>query len=904
MSDFSINFVYPWVLLLLIPAIGLALYSYFRTAKKYRRNRNRITSLVLHITVMVLSIFALSGLNFTYNLVNDENELLLVVDASYSNLAAEAQKDDFVRRVIDSSEGTNKVGVVTFGYDQVYAAPLSNDTDEIYSQYKAARKPNTTATDIASALTYARGLFSHPDSAKIVLISDGIETDSNALDAIKSVAASGVCVDTVRYGNEYNDAEVQITEVAFPDYDIAVDMEFEITVRMESRILGTIALSVTDNGESVTAQQVSVGNGAQTVIINHAFSERGLHKLEFKIESTSDTVSENNVYTAYYYIETFEDVLIIANDPSSAAALHDLLEEEGHYVVEIADVHDYAQMPNTLEELRLYDEVVLFNISNIDMPDGFIDILHTYVDELGGGLFTVGGDRVDALTGETIPNAYNRNDMLEDGKPTLYQEMLPVQAINYTPPVGVMIVVDCSGSMTGLIEEAQNGAIEALYSLSDRDWCGIMALNDHYETEQTLLPLTQQNALIEAIRSIEVSGSTSYAPSIEYAGRALSALSEVELRHIVLISDGQPLDSHEGYMEKIRENYARGITFSLIIVGNPSSEENMREAVAAGGGYYYDTVNEDISISTALRQDLGMDEIKEYNPKPFKPTIRTYTSVVHNINDEDIPELGGFYGTKDKTDKSVRTVLTGEYVPIYVQWEYGKGRVGSFMSELSGLPGSWSESWMSDQVGRQLLLNMVDALFPWQSIKYSDLDVETEEDNYRTAVNVYTSLEDGQSIEMTVTGPIPDGEGETPPKYTVVKGKDEGYSRLTFENLQRGVYEVHIRKLGVDGRAIAEYRTFRAFSYSQEYNMWVDEQGATELMQDIARVGRGKVITSPYDVFEGFVEILPDGFDPRTLFIILALVLFLLDIAVRKFKWKWIHELVREHKEKKMSGNE
>ena len=32
---------------------------------------------------------------------------------------------------------------------------------------------------------------------------------------------------------------------------------------------------------------------------------------------------------------------------------------------------------------------------------------------------------------------------------------------------------------------------------------------------------------------------------------------------------------------------------------------------------------------------------------------------------------------------------------------------------------------------------------------------------------------------------------------------------------------------------------------------------------------------------------------------ILVLVLFLLDIAVRKFKFKWIHELVRERKEKR-----
>jgi len=32
--------------------------------------------------------------------------------------------------------------------------------------------------------------------------------------------------------------------------------------------------------------------------------------------------------------------------------------------------------------------------------------------------------------------------------------------------------------------------------------------------------------------------------------------------------------------------------------------------------------------------------------------------------------------------------------------------------------------------------------------------------------------------------------------------------------------------------------------------------------------------------------------------IIAAIVLFLLDVAVRKFKFKWIHEIIRERKEK------
>ena len=36
----------------------------------------------------------------------------------------------------------------------------------------------------------------------------------------------------------------------------------------------------------------------------------------------------------------------------------------------------------------------------------------------------------------------------------------------------------------------------------------------------------------------------------------------------------------------------------------------------------------------------------------------------------------------------------------------------------------------------------------------------------------------------------------------------------------------------------------------------------------------------------------------------MAIVLFLLDVAVRKFKFKWIHEIVRDRKAKKALMNE
>jgi hypothetical protein len=58
-------------------------------------------------------------------------------------------------------------------------------------------------------------------------------------------------------------------------------------------------------------------------------------------------------------------------------------------------------------------------------------------------------------------------------------------------------------------------------------------------------------------------------------------------------------------------------------------------------------------------------------------------------------------------------------------------------------------------------------------------------------------------------------------------------------------------------------------------------------------------LENPSEIFEGFITALNHEYDPRFLFMILALTLFLADVAVRKFKFKWPHEIIREYREKK-----
>ena len=151
MKNFHLYFAYPWFLLLIVLAFAVTLIPYFRLSKRYRRTRNRVTSMVLHLCVMVLAIVTFAGLEFRYEIPNEKNEIILLVDVSDTEEWVRTEREDFIQRVLDDCkhDGFN-VGIVTFGFDQEYAVPLTTEIETIYESYCNAVLPDTSANLSAS----------------------------------------------------------------------------------------------------------------------------------------------------------------------------------------------------------------------------------------------------------------------------------------------------------------------------------------------------------------------------------------------------------------------------------------------------------------------------------------------------------------------------------------------------------------------------------------------------------------------------------------------------------------------------------------------------------------------------------------------------------------------------------
>lgn len=965
MQNFGIQFTYPWLLLLIIPAIGVALIPYFLINKKYRRTRNRIVSIVLHSVIMVLAVSVLAGIKFVYQLPNTQNEVILLVDVSVTESENAEDRDKFVKNVISDGVGGNyKMGVVTFGFDQNYAVHLTNDLDSIYEDYKSADLPDIRATDITAALKYASSLFEFPETAKIVLISDGIETDEiGNSETIRSIVARGIKIDTV-YIPTLENMELELLDIKMPDYhvDSGEECEIVVTVYNSDSVSRTATVTLYDNGKEGESLEAVCPSGASSYTVKHTFADKGLHEISFALSPASSSDSdENNGYRTYIDVQPFNDVLILEGFADQSIELTKFLEENAGYSVTVKTLGVSEDVPKTMDELRAYDQVILNNVSNSDLTaeinKGLDELLYSYVYDFGGGMFTVGGKG----SGDTA-HAYNEEDMRSS---LWYSKMLPVQAVKYTPPMGVMILLDRSGSMADTASTPDGSTklsyatscISGLFTdggetFSERDFFGLMTLTDDVDPVLPLTPRVYQDEIVSAINSVvEPNGGTRFRNAIRRAGAELRAESRIAKRHMIIVTDGEAFDAQD-YEKIIEDNYNNDkITLSVILIGNSENSEagqQMKRATDLGHGYLY-AITSIQDLSRKLKDDLNTPEIKEVNyDEPFYPTVYDpFSPLVKGVEykpeekpegsapgegtpggsapGEDAPEkftnmlnvqLDGFFGVKVRSSDYL--VLTGNYeVPIYAQWNFGKGKVGSFMCDLQRV---WSDAFMSSVSGKAFLVNAFKNLMPMNDIRPSAIGFELDEENYINNLSVFTELGEGERVNGYIVKTEQGSEtgdrislnavtdnGSLPLKdrtffVTTALGEDNEFTRCSFIIRDTGTYKIVLEKCDAAGNVVDGCVTYKSFSYSKEFDVSLTaSKNYKESLMLLAVRGNGACVADiedPWEIYSNFVTAFDRSFDPRILFISIAITLFLLDVAVRKFKFKWIHEIIRDRKNK------
>ena len=859
MSSIELSFENPLYLLLAIPAFAVILLPFFRLPVRRRKTFRKIAPVVLHMIVVTLLVLVISGFTIVRNA--DEKAVMLLVDLSDSTRTVQEDIEDRTTELLELIDEKTPVGVIVFGQTHVYTVEFNDDRSF------TTAKIDTDATDIDSVLEYAASLLPTDRAGQIILLSDGKETDGNADSTALYLASRGVRIDAVYFDTtDLGSDEVQISTLTAPDGAYVGDT-LTFTADIQSNTDTEVTLSLYDNTELIQTLNQTVASGSNVIELTCTAENAGTHAYQLVLETQADTLSQNNQSYAYVNVAGESTVLIIADTIGNAQALEALLSTENTVTTVTA-----RNAPDTIIELCDYDEVILSNVDYDQLPSGYDALLETYVSVYGRSLLAVGGQ-------DTF--------MYGNMGGTALEEMLPVtftlQKDSEAASVALMLVLDCSSSMSQqstYLSVAKQGAIKCVEAMTGNDYVGVISFNSRAYLQSPLIEATDTNkeSLTRTISGLTTNRGTYYTEALQLAHEELLK-SDAEVRHIIFLSDGQPSD--RGYTEAVQNASADGITVSTIGLGYSS---DILETLAAygNGRYYY--VSKASDLPNIMLSETEQVTVSSLITGEFTPVVAKDSELTASVGSVSLPVVYGYLGTTVKEEADAY-ITTEEGHPIYAQWGYGNGTVACFTSDLNG---TWSSVWLLDVAGTAITQAMV-ATTVDEIHHNSSMNARIDVRGQTTDITVTTAGNTENALNLTVAF-----DGST--KSYVLTQTDPSVYTASIKTGQSGVYELMITQTDADESIVDYLETAIAVSYSSEYDAFA--ASGEPLLNTLCSYTDGELYTDMQKLANVQVSSISILFNPMVLFCIIAAVLMLCDIGIRKLRWKDIRNylITRKHK--------
>lgn len=837
MSNTELRFDHPWLLLLLIPALLLILLPYFRLPARRRKTVRQLVPTVLHCVMALLLTLVISGTAFVRT--TDNQAVVLVLDYSASTQPVRAAINEDAKKLQSLIRKNSPVSIVAFGGDQVYDA----------WSFSMLTPANTEASDLSGALEYAATKLPDDRVGRIIVLSDGKQTDNDATTTAQYLRSQGVRIDGMWYNSTTGAEEVQITDFIAPTSGFEGN-DLSFTVELECNTNSTATVTLYDGEEQVYTESMSLNRGTKVLSIDVPQVKAGTHQYRLVLQASDDTVAQNNVGVACVEVVEKPHVLIISGINTDAAPLEKAL--AGSAQVSVCSA---SKPPRKLSELCDYDGTILLNVHADDLPKNYAELLNSYVSEYGRSLVAVGGD-------DTFMYGAMRD--------SLYEDMMPVDlALSRTSEddsVALMLVIDCSLSMSQqstYMSLAKQGAIKCVQGMTENDYVGIISFNQDATVEAPLDKNTDSHKdnLNRIISGLTTSQGTYYTDALALAHQELLK-SEAPIRHILFVSDGGPADTT--YKELIPQIAADGIAMSTIAL---SYESTILSDMAdnCGGSYYFIEESTDLpDIMLSLTQQVS---VNSYMTGTFMPQKTADSALALPGN---LPQVDGYLGTTLKKSAEAHITVAEEH-PLYASWTWGKGTVACFTSCLDP---SWGSGWLAQPA---LLEEIVKHAMPAVH-NDSSLLLTTQPGGCSLLLTVKTPTQDDST--MTVTS------GDVTTNMTCIT---PGTFRGTLKTGSLGAYPITITQYDKDGTVVDTLTTTVTVPVRAEFDAYGDDGQAT--MKSVCLQGGGVLADAPENLSKVSAEAISAVTDFRIPFGIIFVILMLADIIIRKLRWKDIKNL-------------
>lgn len=853
--SYSLELTRPYWLICLVLLL-VVIWFHVRSLSDFPLLQRRI-SMCIRLLIVVLLTLALAGL--ALRSPTRQRMLVVAIDDSQS-LGEEAKEksDEIVGQLREQADDV-QLRFVRFASQpsspvsdpQEWAEPLSDE--------------ERMATDLSAALRISAAAIPPGFVPDVLLLSDGNETRG---DASLAAAAIGVPIHVIPLPTR-DDPEVQLSDLIVPS-QVRQGEPFYLELVVQANHECEAAIDLfrddvkIDSGDQKSTYKLE--KGENRFRIRQSINDRKQVAFAAQVRTESDTLLDNNEATGLVFAAGKPTVLVIDEDTEQIDSFRWALEEQDLRL----EVRPPQGIPKDLAELQKFDCLILSNVPATDMSMNQMDIIRTYVEDLGGGLIMTGGDQAFGLGG------YYK---------TTLETILPVRS-NFEkerekPSLAMVLVIDKSGSMGGqkmeLAKDAAKGAAELL---GPRDQIGVIAFDDRAEWVSELHSGSDKGFVIDRIATIEAGGGTSIYPALSDAYESLLAAS-AKLKHVILLTDGH---SSPGDFEGLSGDMAASrMTVSSVAVGSQADQELLERIAEIGGGRYYHC--EDPSAVPQIFAKETVEASKSaINELPFMPQVIRPTAVLSGLDLETAPFLLGYVVTRPKpTSEFILASDTGD--PLLSWWRYGLGMSVAYTSDISP---RWAIEWMGwpdfgtfwAQVIRHAMRKS-DSTGAFLSVQRSGEGVKLTLDAVDPLGNFVNDA------DTTLTLISPDRKTEQIELRQVAPGRYES----EFDATRRGAYLMEVRQTTASGGAGLRQNQALVVGYPDELRLQPTDEA---LLEKVAERSGGKYDPAPAEILAADERTARRRLSLWPYLLMTALGLFVVDVLLRRIDFSVVRFLPRK----------
>ena len=742
-------------------AVGFVALRLTAISPRTHRLRRVLTELWLSFATLAAGAAA-AGLELGRPL--DKMTVLLAVDRSRSiDLVpgADARLRAELEVVERGMHDDDRVGVIAFAADAMTEDPPRPKTDSRSAQRAEVGRD---ATDLGAAIRRALADVPPDTAARIVLLTDGVATRGDALAAAAGAVAADIPIDVVALDQRVV-PDVRLVAVRMPSR--ADEREpMELRVVTSSGAAGDVELRVKRDGVLVKKAQAKIRAGEDVLRIKEIAPSPGLHRYDVEITALDpaiDQAPEDNSASAFVKVRGPSAALVIEGEAGKGTFIERALSDAG-YRVESAGTSGF---PADLAALAAFDLVVLSDVRASDVAPTQIEALASYARDLGGGLLLMGGDR------SMGPGGYARS-ALEEVSPVSFD----LKQERRRASLAEVISIDYSGSMGARVgaytklDLANEAAARSAMLLGPGDRLGVAHVDTKNVWTVPLGPVNDTAAIGRAIKATKVGGGGIYVDlALDEGYKALDA-ETVNLRHLLLFSDGDDAERLPGCRGRVAAAKARGITTSVVALGKGHDVAELEVLSKLGDGRFY-LIEDATRLPSVFAQETILASRSAIHEIDFRPTVGAPGAALRGVDFGEAPNLKGYVVTVPKPRASVHLVgPDGD--PILATWSVGVGRTAAFTSDLKD---RWGSAWTG---------------WPGAARTISQLarDIGRKADDPR--VRLESDAAGGElHVRATVVGD--DGRAQTFRRLAVVASGPDGFSRtVPLEPIGAGAYAASV----------------------------------------------------------------------------------------------------------------